>query len=882
MSWHGLRAQPGTTLTVASDQTSSVALGVREAVETTSPDAGRPAVDSTGLRVNATLPKPSLDETSLTLRLGSKWRSLLDTVGISQDDLYLYVGAPFQTPEERRSIAAKRHFFFGQYYMELEEPAHALGEFRAALEEDPGNVHIKLGLVDALLASRDYNGAEKALNEVLSADSQNVPALILLAQINMSRAEDAAGQNRRLWLDKGIAAFERAKAIQPKNLDVLKGLASAYVAQQNVAKLIQAYREILAANPKDTYSMLVLANVLAKTGNQDEAVTFFEKVIEQRRGFVNAYIYLGQLYEEMNRNPDAIDIYKRALLIEPRNVQLQRRFEAVLEKANTSGGRTAVLREYGKFASEFPFSTEIQRLYAEQLKESGDVSGAIQQYKKVAHLDPENLDALVALGGLYAQRGDFDTSGQYYTKALDINPERADLYEAIGATFANLKDRRKALEIFQKALKLNPKVPMLYVNLASLYQQEGRVDDAVRVLEDAVVKIGDKPEFFVALGEILERDKKLDRSVECFRKAYELVPQNHILLGRILMLLAREQKFDEAEALVVRAGESFKDHKSEFYALVGEAYLAEAEIARAADYYRRALDEAPEKFGIYARLVQVYNTLGRHDESLAVLTRAQEKFPGSDDVKRLFAETYLSRKEYDPAIAIYRGFVESRPESLDSYRLLVDALNKAGRHEEALGVVKKAEDKIGRSEEVTAIRGVTFFQQKRYDAAERIFRELSLGKGKNIDTYLYMLGSIYLEQKRSDSAERVLKKAIEKNPLNDSALNALGYMYADQGRNLEEAKKLIEKALELNPSGGHIIDSLGWAYFKMGKIEKARELVEKAARIMGEDSEILEHLGDIYLAQGDPIRAVEHWKKSLELDGTQDDVREKIVAHEKK
>jgi tetratricopeptide (TPR) repeat protein len=68
----------------------------------------------------------------------------------------------------------------------------------------------------------------------------------------------------------------------------------------------------------------------------------------------------------------------------------------------------------------------------------------------------------------------------------------------------------------------------------------------------------------------------------------------------------------------------------------------------------------------------------------------------------------------------------------------------------------------------------------------------------------------------------------------------------------------------------------------MGKIEKARELVEKAARIMGEDSEILEHLGDIYLAQGDPIRAVEHWKKSLELDGTQDDVREKIVAHEKK
>jgi tetratricopeptide (TPR) repeat protein len=91
-------------------------------------------------------------------------------------------------------------------------------------------------------------------------------------------------------------------------------------------------------------------------------------------------------------------------------------------------------------------------------------------------------------------------------------------------------------------------------------------------------------------------------------------------------------------------------------------------------------------------------------------------------------------------------------------------------------------------------------------------------------------------------AEGELRQTIRLDPGFAEAYNYLGYMFAEEGRNLDEAVELLNKAVSLEPDNGAYIDSLGWAYYKKGMYKEAFELLEKALRLEPNEPEIAEHL----------------------------------------
>ena len=63
----------------------------------------------------------------------------------------------------------------------------------------------------------------------------------------------------------------------------------------------------------------------------------------------------------------------------------------------------------------------------------------------------------------------------------------------------------------------------------------------------------------------------------------------------------------------------------------------------------------------------------------------------------------------------------------------------------------------------------------------------------------------------------------QRNPDDAGVNNDLGYLYADQGKNLEKAEAMIRKAVQEEPDNGAYLDSLGWVLFKRGKVKEAVE-----------------------------------------------------------
>ncbi len=118
-----------------------------------------------------------------------------------------------------------------------------------------------------------------------------------------------------------------------------------------------------------------------------------------------------------------------------------------------------------------------------------------------------------------------------------------------------------------------------------------------------------------------------------------------------------------------------------------------------------------------------------------------------------------------------------------------------------------------------------------------------------------------------DEASKVLQDLIDRDPLNASALNSLGYMFADKGIRLPEAIVLIERALKIEPDNPAYLDSLGWALFKTGKFEDAEPPLRKAADALTEASVIQDHFGDVLVRRGKHDEAVAAWERALKGDG---------------
>lgn len=807
--------------------------------------------------------------------VGTEWQQRLSAVGIPPDTLWVDAKSS-TTPEAEQQLNAQRHYFMGWYYLELKQPGRAIEEFTSSLKFDPGNSHVLLDAARAHLAVREVAEADKLIEQVLDQESTNSEALRLRAESSLAAADTATGDEKESLLKNAIKDLEEARKNQPKNLEVLRALARAYVQRQEVAKVISVYKDIVAVDPRDTYSLLILAQVLSRVDRINEAIPYYQKVIEQRRSFIGGYIFLGQMYERLKRYNDALDLYKQALLVDARNAEVLKRFDDLATQM--AGKNTAkILNTYDTFVSEYPGNTEIRRVYAEKLVTVNQIKRAIEQYKKIVEIDPENLDACVSLGGLFAQEKDFGKASEYFRKAVEINPERIDLYDTIASMLLQKGSKDMAIDMYRDAIESNPRAEKLYISLAALLENDSKTTEAVSIMQQAVEKVGEKPELLAVLGKFYRSQKKLSEAEKTLRKAYELEPSNLPLYGELLSVYLEEDKLPVAERITSRTAEKAAQGKDVVYSVAAELYIAAGKRKEAVQWLVSALEANPTKIENLARLIQVLQQQDLHQQALSYLDQFGGRMTEQEKVDLLRARVLSDMGEHDKAIAIAKQVVADTRTDITYYEIYIDILNRAKRFKEALDVLKsvKANFESTEPDAVGFMSGMVYLKQKKYQAAEKAFRELTnRSESGKADAY-YFLGSVYLDQKQWQKAEQALKEAVKLNPASANALNALGYLYAERGIKLDEAKQLIQDALDMDPSAPHILDSMGWVLFKQGDLPGALKYVGQAAEGFS-DPEVYSHLGQIYEKMGEVDQARDYYNRALKLDSDLPEIRQKL------
>ncbi len=128
----------------------------------------------------------------------------------------------------------------------------------------------------------------------------------------------------------------------------------------------------------------------------------------------------------------------------------------------------------------------------------------------------------------------------------------------------------------------------------------------------------------------------------------------------------------------------------------------------------------------------------------------------------------------------------------------------------------------------------------------------------------FSLSNIHVQKGDIRKGEEILEKVLVESPDDPSVNNDLGYLYADQGKNLEQARGMIEKAFKAEPDNAAYQDSMGWILFRLGKAKEALPYLEKAlSNPRGGDATIWDHLGDVQELLGQKDKAAESWTKAL-------------------
>ena len=179
------------------------------------------------------------------------------------------------------------------------------------------------------------------------------------------------------------------------------------------------YKNALSSNPGSGLANLNYGSMLRDAGKWEEALTYTEKGVQLSPDYTDAKVRLAEVYFQLKRYQDAVNIATAALQKEPNNIQaLQFRGSA-----------------YG--AGKQP-----------QLAE--------QDFKKILEIDPGNQHAMFNLSIAYKELNKVNEAIDLLTKLIAINPDFPLAYFERGFAYGRLNDFNKAAMDMEMSIKLTP------------------------------------------------------------------------------------------------------------------------------------------------------------------------------------------------------------------------------------------------------------------------------------------------------------------------------------------------------------------------------------------------------------------------------------------
>lgn len=501
-------------------------------------------------------------------------------------------------------------------------------------------------------------------------------------------------------------------------------------------------------------------------------------------------------------------------------------------------------------------------LAAEAPEQMDAMASAVAALEAVRAQEPGDVRSLLQLGQIYLRRGEADAAVEVLGQVVAETPGYRPVYRMLAEALIQAGRTGEAAGALREVLEDEPDAEAARLALAEILADEGEHREAAEVLAGAPTPL-ESPDARGRLATELYLSGDLDRSLEELDRLIADVPDSrYFQLLRGLVLSAQARNEEALEALQPLVGEG--PGEANVAATVSQLLLRQEREDEAVDLLQGTLEHleeaGPESEAADARLAlaRLYATLDRWG---VVEATVQPLLASGDEATRaqatlLYADSLTEQGRGEEALETVTG------EGADFDAKRAELLARLGREEEALEILDAASGAESPETFLQVAEGL--HRAERFEATVEPLREF-VEQVPESTPGRFLLGAAEERAGLRVEAVETFRSLVADEPDFHPALNYLGYMWVEEGENLDQALGLIRRAVELDPDNGAYIDSLGWGYFQLGRYEDAREHLERAARLI-QDPTVYEHLGDVYAALGESGSARRAYQRAMKLE----------------
>ena len=283
--------------------------------------------------------------------------------------------------------------------------------------------------------------------------------------------------------DEAIKYLKLAAEKAPRDTMVLKELALAYRAKNELDRAMGVYQDALAIDREDL-ELKYLAGDLSLTRNDPGgAYDLLRTVFTVAPTYRNVAYLFGHTCDLLGRKEEAIEAFEKVRLGTKEADEAKERLQALKQAPLPPPATSVPLHTAG--TSKLPDTPQVPvEQYAELLKRAelafrdGRNEDALSLYDQVLQLLPNHFRSLFQKGVTLNVLGRQQEALTVLLQAKARNPKDMDLLEKLGNLYADLGQYDKAVAEFEAAVRLDPKHLGARYNLGWLFEKLKQYDKA--------------------------------------------------------------------------------------------------------------------------------------------------------------------------------------------------------------------------------------------------------------------------------------------------------------------------------------------------------------------------------------------------------------------
>ena len=273
-----------------------------------------------------------------------------------------------------------------------------------------------------------YHDALALLEKALALDPQFAMAHARIGYVYAVRM--GQGEKAKPYLAKALALADRLS-----EKDKLFITAWQATAESQPARIIEAYRALIARHPLETEAYLRLSQTLRAQERDAEALQVIRQGLVIDPEWTPLYNHLGSVSMRLGRNDEALAAYQRGLQLTPKD----------------------------------PNAYDSLGLFHQWI---GQYTEAETAYNRALALNPESGVAIIHLGTLQVQRGRYRAAAEQYRRYIQIardDKQRARGFSYLAWLYLRQGDLAQATAAAKETVKYDPTA--VWISLALALQQ---------------------------------------------------------------------------------------------------------------------------------------------------------------------------------------------------------------------------------------------------------------------------------------------------------------------------------------------------------------------------------------------------------------------------